>query len=92
MVGRTIAQVTGPARFPSDLAAATCFRVDPKDKMIDARLVSRESTYAKRDRADGAARTKRNDAAAPTSYEPPYSYQDWSRNPWRGTAAGLWPA
>ena len=38
------------------------------------RLVSRESTYAKRDRADGAARTKRNDAAAPTSYEPPYSY------------------
>jgi hypothetical protein len=35
------------------------------------RLVSRESTYAKRDRADGAARTKRNDAAAPTSYEPP---------------------
>jgi hypothetical protein len=52
------------------------------------RLVSRESTHAKRDRADGAARTKRNDAGAPTSYEPPYSYQDWSRNPWRGTAAG----
>ena len=40
------------------------------------RLVPRESTYAKRDRADGAARTKRNDAAAPTSYEPPYYYQD----------------
>jgi hypothetical protein len=34
------------------------------------RLVPRESTYAKRDRADGAARTKRNDDAAPTSYEP----------------------
>ena len=56
------------------------------------RLVPRERTYAKRDRADGAARTKRNDDAAPTSYEPPLLLQDWSRNPWRGTAAGLWPA
>jgi hypothetical protein len=35
------------------------------------RPVPRESAYAKRDRADGAARTKRKDAAAPTSYEPP---------------------
>jgi hypothetical protein len=36
LVGRTIAQVTGAARSPSGLAAATCFRVDPKDKIIDA--------------------------------------------------------
>ena len=61
MVGRTIAQVTGAARFPSDLTAATCFRVDPKGKIIDTqyRLVSRESTYAKRDRADSAATQRR---------------------------------
>ena len=64
-----------------------CFRVDPKGKIIDTqyRLVSRESTYAKRDREDGAARANRNDVAAPTSYDRPYAYQDWSRDPWRAT-------
>jgi hypothetical protein len=42
--------------------------------------------------ATGQTAPQRNDDDAPTSYEPPYSYQDWPRNPWRGTAAGLWPA
>jgi hypothetical protein len=58
--------------------------VDAKGKIIDTQywgLVSRESTYAKRDREDGAARIKRNDDAAPPTYERPYAYQDWS--PWR---------
>ena len=82
-----IAQATAVVRFPFDLAVTTCFRVDPKGKIIDTqyRLVSRESTYAKRDREDGAARTNRNAAAATPSYERPSAYQDWSRDPWRAT-------
>ena len=77
--------MTGAARSPSDLAAATSFRVDAKGKIIDTQywLVSRESTYAKRDREDGAARIKRNDDDAPPTYERPYAYQDWSPDPWR---------
>ncbi|MGZ3358460.1 MAG: hypothetical protein ACXU84_03915, partial [Xanthobacteraceae bacterium] len=46
------------------------------------------STYAKRDREDGAARTNRNAVAAPPSYDRPFAYQDWSRDPWR--AAPQW--
>ena len=68
-------------------AVSECLRLDAKGKIIDTqyRLVSRESTYAKRDREDGAARANRDDAAARASYERPYAYQDWSRDPWRAT-------
>ena len=55
--------------------------------------MSRESTYAKRDREDGAARTKRNDAAAPTSYEPPLRLPGLvAESLARDTAVGLWAA
>ena len=64
-----------------------CLRVDAKGKVIDTqyRLVSRDSTYTRRDREDGPARPKRDDTAVRSRNERPYSYQDgWSRDPWRG--------
>src|SRR6185436_2054750 len=71
-------------------AVAECFRIDARGKIIDTqyRLVSRESGYAKRDREAPAARAKRDDSAARTTYQRPYSYQDWSRDSWR--AAPQW--
>ena len=59
-------------------------RVDAKGKVIDTqyRLVSRESASTKREAA--AARARRDESAARTNSERPYSYQD----PWR--AAPQW--
>ena len=65
-------------------AVSECFRVDARGKVIDTqyRLVSRESASTKREAA--AARARRDDSAARTNSERPYSYQD----PWR--AAPQW--
>src|SRR4029078_11125477 len=52
-------------------AVAECSRIEAGGKIIDTqyRLVSRESGYAKRDREAPAARAKRDDSAARTTYQ-----------------------
>jgi membrane carboxypeptidase/penicillin-binding protein len=71
-------------------AVSECLRLDAKGRIIDTqyRLVSRENARTKREREAGPTRAKRDDSAARASYERPYSYQDWSRDPWR--AAPQW--
>jgi len=71
-------------------AVSECLRLDAKGRIIDTqyRLVSRENAHTKREREVGPTRPKRDDSAARASYERPYSYQDWSRDPWR--AAPQW--